>query len=174
MAKTRIKKEEALKTLKNALVGMKSVVFAQYEGLKVRDIEELRRSLAKENIEYTVAKKTLLGLALKDAGVELNPHTISGNFATVISHDDEVAPARILAAFAKDHEALKISAGILEGKLMDRPGILALSKLPGKQELRAKLLGSINAPLSGMVQVLAGNLRGLLTVLTAIKDQKPA
>lgn len=174
MAKTRAKKEKTLEALTTSLQGMRSMVFAQYEGLKVCDVEELRRTLAKENVEYTVAKKTLLGLALKNAGLSIDPHAISGNFATIISHDDEVAPARILATFAKDHEALKITAGILEGKLMDRAAIIALAKLPSKQELLAKVVGSINAPISGLVNVLAGNLRGLLNVLTAIKDQKPA
>lgn len=172
MPKTRKQKEETLASLTEKFRSMRSVVFANFEKLPVKDIEALRKELKKAGVVYTVAKKTLLRLAFKNAGIAVDPKTIAGNFATVIGVTDEVAPAKILQGFAKDHENLKVLAGVLEGKLLDAKAVKALAALPGKNELLARLVGSINAPVSGFVNVLAGNLRGLVTVLGAIKDKK--
>ena len=172
MPKTRAQKEETLKSLTEKFRAMRSVVFANFEKLPVKDIEALRKELKKAGVLYTVAKKTLLRIAMKDAGIAVDPKALAGNFATVIGVTDEVAPAKILAAFAKDHENLKVVAGVLEGKLIDAKAVKALAALPGKNELLARLVGSLNAPISGFVNVLAGNLRGLVTVLSAIKDKK--
>lgn len=174
MAKTRQDKETMVSALAERLNGMRSIVFANYEGLSVSEVDDLRRKLTAESVGYTVAKKTLLRIALERAGVAVDTSTIAGNFATIVSKGDEVAPARIVAAFARDHEALKLAGGILEGHLLDRTAVLALAKLPTKKELLGKAVGSIAAPLSGFVNVLAGNLRGLVTVLGAIRDQRAA
>ena len=174
MPKTKVQKQETVAALVEKLGRMRSIVFANYEGLPVKDIEALRRELKKEGVDYTVVKKTLLKRAVKEANLNFDPKELSGNFATVISYDDEVAPARVISSFAKTHEVLKIVAGVLEGKMIDAKAALALSKLPGKEELLARLVGSINSPVSGFVNVLAGNLRGLLTVLSGIKDKKTA
>lgn len=172
MPKTRQEKQATVEKLALALRKMRSAVFANYEGLTVPQIEKLRRRLWQEGIDYTVAKKTLLKLALKQTGSDIDPKTVSGNFATIIGFEDEVAPARILAQFAKEHEALKIVAGILEGKLIDSGAVLSLAKLPSKQELLARLVSTLNAPISGFVNVLAGNLRNFIYVLNAIKNAR--
>lgn len=172
MPKTKTEKAETVAALALKIGRMRSVVFANYEGLSVREIEELRRKLKAEDVDYTVAKKTLLRLAFRQIGKDIDPKTIAGNFATVISYDDEVAPARILAAFAKDHEALKFVAGVLEDRLVDAKEVIALSKLPSKHELLGKLVGSLAAPMSGFINVLAANLRSLVYVLNAIKDKR--
>lgn len=171
MPKTRQEKQDVVEKLTEALRKMRSVVFTNYEGLTVPQIEKLRRLLEEEGVHYTVAKKTLLKIALEQAGLKIDPKNILGNFATVMSFGDEVAPARILAKFAKENEALKVTAGILEGKLIDAAMVLALAKLPSKQELLGKLVGTLNAPISGFVNVLAGNLRNFIYVLNAIKEQ---
>ncbi|MEK7073213.1 MAG: 50S ribosomal protein L10 [Patescibacteria group bacterium] len=172
MPKTRAQKEATLKGLVEVMHGMKSVVFANYEGLKVQEIETLRKACKDQGVYYGVAKKTLLTRAFAEAGVAMDPATIDGNFATVIGLTDEVAPAKVLAAFAKDHEALVIKGGILEGKLIDVAMVKTLSKLPSRTELLGRLVGTLNAPVSGFVNVLAGNLRGLVTVLTRIQESK--
>lgn len=174
MPKTRKQKEETVASLSEKLGRMRSMVFANYEGLLVKDIEALRRELKAAGMDYTVAKKTLLGLAAKAAKLDLNPKEIEGNFAAVISYEDEVAAAKILVKFAKDHEALKIVGGVLQGKVIDSALAKALSKIPSKKELLGSLVGSLNSPISGFVRVLAGNMCGLLTVMTAIKDKKTA
>lgn len=172
MPKTRKQKEETVASLAAKLKKMRSIVFANYEGLSVKDIEVMRRDLKGAGIDYTVAKKTLLALAVKEAGLSFDPKSIKGNFASVISYEDEVAAAKILTKFAKNHESLKLLGGVLDGKLIDARSAIALSKIPSKHELLSSLVGSLNAPMAGFVRVLAGNIRGLLTVMTAIKDKK--
>lgn len=172
MPKTKIQKQETVRTLVEKLRGVKSLVFANFEKLTTREIEMLRKDLKKEGVGYTVAKKTLLRRAFQDAGIAVDPKTLTGNFATVISVEDEVAPARIVVGFRKQHEALTVVGGVLEGRLASAAEIKALALLPSKQELRARLVGSIQAPISGFVNVLAGNLRGLVQVLNALKESK--
>ena len=173
MPKTRKQKEEVVSDLKDKFQKTKSVVFADFQELKMPEIEELRTKCLEQGIDYTVAKKTLLRLALEQAGIkDVDPKTIEGSLATVFGMEDEVAPAKILAEFAKAHDALEIKAGILEGSLVPAEEIIKLSKLPSKQELYAKVVGSINAPVSGFVNVLAGNLRSFVYALNAIKETK--
>lgn len=173
MAKTRSQKELTLNQLVDALGRAKSVVFADYRNLTVSDATAFRRQAKKEKVGVVVAKKTLMRLAFEKAGYEgINPTTLEGQVMLALGYEDEVAPARVAAAFAKDHESLKIVAGVLERKLTTAAAMKELAKLPSKQELIAKAIGSIRAPLSGLVNVMQGNLRGLVTVLGAIKDQK--
>ncbi len=173
MAKTRQKKDQIVKDLTDRITKAKSLVFVNFDGLKVKEVEELRRNFRAEKIDYLVAKKTLMKIAFKAAGFnDVDVKTFEKEVGTVIGYDDEVAPARLVEKFAKDHEALKSIGGILEGRLVSHEKIVALSKLPSREELLAKLVGSIKAPVSGFVNVLAGNLRHLVYVLNAIKDSK--
>jgi len=173
MAISRKHKEQIVTKLVDELAKTKSVVFADFQELKMPEIEELRGKCIDENIGYTVAKKTLLNIALEKAGIkDVDAKTIEGSIATVMGFEDEVAPAKILADFAKAHNALEIKAGILEGKFVPAEEMIKLSKLPSKAELYAKVVGSINAPISGFVNVLAGNIRGLVYALNAIKESK--
>ena len=175
MAKTRKQKEATLADLVDALGKAKSVVFADFKGLTVKDATAFRNKARKENVGVMVAKKTLMRLAFKNAGYEgVDPAALEGALVMVAGFEDEVAPAKLVAEFGKDHEALKIVAGVLERKFADAAAIKALATLPSKQELIAKAVGSIRAPLSGLVNVLSGNLRGLVNVLNAVKDQKAA
>lgn len=172
MPKTKTEKEKIVKDLVDLFKRMKSAVFIDFKGLKVKEITELRRLCRQAGISYGVAKKTLLKIASKESGLDFDPHSVEGSFATAFGLADEAAPAKVLADFAKNHEALKILGGLLEGKIVSRETILFLAKLPSKPELIAKLVGSLQAPLSGLVNVLAGNLRGLVNVLNAYKDKK--
>lgn len=174
MPKTREQKEQAFSILVDSMKQSKSVVFANFQGLKVKESEELRRLCRKEGVAYVAAKKTLVARALKDAGIEADPKSFDGAVSVVFGLNDEVAPAQILANFAKTHEAVKLFGGILEGAFIDGAKVTALSQLPNKQQLLGQLVGTLNAPVSGFVNVLAGNIRGLATVLNAIKDTKTA
>ncbi|MBI3290784.1 50S ribosomal protein L10 [Candidatus Falkowbacteria bacterium] len=112
-------------------------------------------------------------IGFKEAGIaDTDPKTFNKGVATVFGYEDEVAPARVIQTFAKNHEALNTVGGILEGRFVGPEKIIELSRLPSRDELLAKVVGSINAPISGFVNVLAGNLRGLVGVLSAIKDSK--
>jgi len=173
MAKTKAQKQEALESLKEKISQMKSAVFVNFSGIPVKEVDQLRNSCKDENVEYTVTKKTLLKKALTEkefVGVEDKDFT--GEVATVMGFEDEVAPARIISKFAKDHGNMAILGGVLEGLIIDSEKVNALAKLPSRDELIAKTVGSIAAPLSGMVNVLAGNLRNFVYALNAIKEKK--
>ena len=175
MPKTKEQKKEILEGLKDRVSRSKSVVFASFDGLGVKDNEDLRKKLKGVGSEYYVAKKTLLDIAFKDAKVEnLNIKDFDGKVAAVFGYEDEVAPAKMVGEFKKSKEAAIIDfvGGILEGKFLTKEEVEALSELPSKQELYAKIVGSINAPVSGFVNVLAGNLRKFVYVLKAIEEKK--
>jgi len=172
MAKTKQSKEQAVQDLVFHLKDSKAAVFANFQGLKVSESEELRGICRDQNITYVASKKTLLQKALSELGLEVNTKVFEGSPAVIIGVTDEVAPAQIIAKFSKSHELVSIFGGMLEGKLIDDAKVKELSALPSKQELLAKVVGTLNAPISGFVNVLAGNLRGLVFVLSAIKDAK--
>ncbi len=172
MPKSRSQKEAEVKKITDSLAQAKSVVFTSYDGLTVLDSQKLRGQLRKENVGYLACKKSLLKKALTETGLLAAKDNFSGSLAVAFTAGDEVAPAKLLAAFAKDKEALKIQGGILSGKFISGAKVLELAKLPSKLELLAKTVRTLQAPISGFVNVLAGNLRGLVNALNAIKDSK--
>lgn len=178
MPKSKIQKQEIFRTLQEKIKKSKSMVFAGFNSFGVKDNEELRVKLKAEGSEYYVAKKTLLNLAFKENKIDINVRDFPGKVAAIFSYDDEIAPAKVLGTFRQDKtdkdrgEKIFFLGGILEGKFLSKIEVEALSKLPSKQELYAKLVGSLNAPISGFVNVLAGNLRGLVSVLKAISEKK--
>ncbi|MDD2730561.1 MAG: 50S ribosomal protein L10 [Candidatus Portnoybacteria bacterium] len=167
---TKNQKETLIKEIAERLAKTKAVVFADYTGLSVSKITDLRRKLKAQNGELKVAKKTLVGLAFKKAGFDgVETKKMSGQVAVAFGYQDEIAPAKVIYDFAKKENKLKILGGIIESKFIEAVSVLNLAKLPSRQELLAKAVGSIAAPLSGMVNVLQGNLRGLVQVLAQIK-----
>jgi large subunit ribosomal protein L10 len=169
---TRSQKEEVVKDLTEKIKASKSIVFADYSGVKTNDINELKSRLKKEGTNLRVIKKKLVDLSLKNAKIEVDIKSLPGQLAITISDNDEVAPARVLSKFAKENENLKILGGVLGIKGMNAKEVDDLAKLPSKEEMLAKLVGTLNAPLTGLVNVLSGNTRGLVTVLKAIVDNK--
>jgi len=173
MSKTKEQKQEAVKNLESGIKDSKAVVFANFQGLDVPSMEELRKSCRENDIDILVAKKTLVKLALDKAGLkDIDTKAFEGGLATLMGRTDEVAAARTLNDFAKSHKVVKIFGGVLEGKFIDEAGIKSLANLPSRDDLLAKVVGSINAPVSGFVNVLAGNLRNLVCVLNAVKESK--
>lgn len=173
MAKTRKEKENFIKDFNDKLQQAKSIVFVHFDGLKVKEIEELRKLFRAEKIDYVVAKKTLLKKAFEKAGIEnYDPATFEKEVGVAFGIEDEVAPARIIQQFSKNHEALQAFGGVLENSFVGQEKVIELSRLPSREELLAKVVGTINAPVSGFVNVLAGNLRKLVYVLSAVKDSK--
>lgn len=172
MPKTRQQKEVALKSVEHDIAQSKSMVFAGYHGLSVADMDKLRRELRGEQVKFQVIKKTILQRAFSQAKLHIDAKQLGQGLAVAFGLSDEVAPARLLAKFQKDHDALKIYGGWLENKFIDAAAVLSLAKLPSKLELYAKLVGAINAPVSGLVNTLAGTMRGLVNVLNGIKDAK--
>jgi large subunit ribosomal protein L10 len=115
-----------------------------------------------------------MNLAFQDVKIEgLNVKDFEGRVAAIFAYEDEIAPAKIVDEFKKTHDDnIDFVGGILENKFLSKEEITVLAKLPSRQELYAKIVGSLNAPVSGFVNVLAGNLRGLVNVLKAIEEKK--
>jgi len=174
MAKTREQKEAFVKELSEQLTSAKGTVFTKYEGLTVHELEELRAKLREEGSRLMMAKKTLLEKALKDAKLaeETDVREFDGAVGVVMGLEDEVAPAKVLDTFAKDHEQVTFYGGLLDGEYISADRVKALAKLPSRPELLAKVVGSINAPVSGFVNVLSGTIRNLVGVMKAIEDKK--
>lgn len=173
MAKTRQEKEEVVSQIVEDFKNMKSAAFSSISGFGMAQADALREKAQENDVKVFVAKKTLLTLAAERAGLDdLKPQEFEGSILTAVSFSDEVSAAKILKDLTKENEEVKLVAGVLEGHAIDADAVNHLAALPGKEELYAKLVGSINAPVSGFVNVLAGNIRGLVTVLGAIKDQK--
>ncbi len=172
MPKTRQQKQETVASLLAGLKQSKSVVFANFQGLTVSKAEELRKTCRKEGIDVLVAKKTLLKRACQESGLnEIDPDTFDGGVASFFGQD-EVTPAKIVNTFAKTNEVVNIYGGVLEGKFIDSAMVKSLAALPTKIELLGKLVGALQAPISGFANVLAGNLRNLINVLNNIKEAK--
>jgi large subunit ribosomal protein L10 len=152
----------------------KIVILTDYKGLNVSKINELRRKLTDANIEYRVVKNTLLARASEDTDVAAVKDHFTGPTAIALSYDDPVAPAKVLADFAKDNDKLEIKIGVMAGKLLDVQAIKSLSELPSREVLLSQLLSVMNAVPTALVRALTNVPEKLLYALQAIKDQKEA
>jgi len=172
MAKTKEKKAELIDKLDVQLQNAKSAVIVDYKGLKVKESEELRKILRSKGVQFSVTKNTLVKIVLTKHGIEFDKALFKKPVAIAFAMEDEVAPAKEIELFAKKHEAIEILGGMLENKMIDAAMVKRLASLPSKDQMRAQLVGTLAAPISGFVNVMAGNLRGLVQVLTAYKETK--
>lgn len=155
MPKTKSQKTEIIKKLEDDITRMKSAVMFNFSGIPVKAINKLRDNCRAEGLDYLVAKKTLLKRALAAKGfTNISDKDFGGEIAALFSFDDEVAPARVVAAFAKENEKAKFAGGIFQGEYIDTQKVIELSKIPSRLELLAKLVGCISNPLSGIARVL--------------------
>lgn len=169
-----IRPEKASKVaeLKNLLTSSKGVVLVNYCGLTVAEDTELRAKMREAGVKYMVAKNTFIRIAAKEAGIEGLDSVLEHNTALAFSAEDPVAPAKILNDFSKDHKALELKAGVLDGKVIAVDEVKALAELPSREELLAKLVGSMQAPISGLVNVLQGTIRNFVYTLEAVRQKK--
>jgi large subunit ribosomal protein L10 len=167
-------KEQVVAELAQKLSGAKAAFLADYRGLTVEQVNKLRGELRQADVDYRVVKNTLLKLASKDTPAECLGGLLEGPTAIAIAGADPVAPAKILAEFAKANAKLELKGGALDGKALSVADIKALAELPSREVLLGKMLGSLNAPASNFVGVLAAVPRSLVQVLAAIQDQKAA
>ena len=168
MSKTRSQKEEQLVQLKDNLDRAKAVVFADFKGMTMKQLSELRDVLRDQSAEFLVTKNTVLRIALKEAG-KPGSDVLEGPTATLFAYDDEITPIKALVKAIKDNSIGKVKAGILGAELLDEYKVIKLASLPSKDELRAKTVGILAAPLQGMVGVLQGNLRNLVYALDQVR-----
>ncbi len=166
------KKKEIVKDLHEKFAKSKIVILTDYKGLDVAKMNDLRRKLREERIEYLVVKNTLLIRAAEDTGVTAIKDMFEGPSAVAIGYDDPVSPAKALTKFAKDNKKLEIKIGVLEGKALDFNAIEALSKLPSREALLGQVLYAMNAVPISFMRVLNNIPQGFVNVLTAIRDKK--
>ncbi len=171
MPLTRQQKEARVTDVGDTIAASAGTIFLAYNALNVVDVNELREKLYEAGCEMRVVPKRLLKIALADAKLSFNPMEHEGQMA-IISGKDGVSPAKVLFAFAKGKENMRLIAGILDGKEITATDVTALAMLPSKQELLGQLVGVLSGPMRGMVQVLSGVPRGAVYVLQSIADQK--
>ena len=168
----RDEKATVVEQLNDKFSKAKLAVVADYRGLSVPALQEIRRSLRDSNTELRVAKNTLLRRAVKGTSFEAMESHFQGTTAISVSYDDPVAPAKALTDFAKSNPQLAIRAAILDGKTLTADDLLALAKLPSKEVLLSKLLSVMQAVPTNFVQVLNGVPSKMVYMLQAIKDKK--
>lgn len=170
----RTEKEEIVQELTGRLASIKAAFIADYRGINVEQVTQMRRELVAAGVDYRVIKNSLLKLSAKDTPAAALEKFCTGPTAIALADDDVVAPAKILCKYADEVEAFELKAGVLDGTLLDVNEIIALSKLPSREELLAKALSSMNAPATNFVGTLAAIPRSLVQVLNAIGQNKAA
>ena len=164
------KNQTNLNILKDKLAQAKSSAVIDYQGVSVNEINSLRRQLKAAGGEIFVTKNTLINLAY-DKNEDINAG-LTGMNAVILSFDDEVGAIKVIFDFQKETEKLTIKNGTLNGEVISADQVVALSKLPGKTELIAQLLYVLNAPGTGLANVLKAGTRDLVYALQAIADKK--
>jgi large subunit ribosomal protein L10 len=170
----RTEKQAVVSEIKGKLSGLKGAVLTNYRGLSVAQDTKLRRKLREAGVEYRVIKNTLTRIAANEIGIDGLDKYLEGPTAIAMSATDPVAPAKILSDFIRENklQAIEIKAGLVEGKVIDASGVKALASLPPREVLVAKLLGTMQAPISGFVRTLNGIPSNLVYALEAIRKQK--
>jgi len=170
MALTKEKKQKVIEKLKENIAQQKSMVFVATEGLKAKELFDLRKKLKAADCLLIVAKKTLLDVAFKEKKIGIDPEKLAGQVASVFGFKDEISSAKIPYDFSLENKNLKILGGFYENKFRDAEEVITLAKIPSRKELLAGLVGSISAPISGFVNVLQANIKGLIYILKQDKN----
>lgn len=161
--------------LKEKLSKSKAVFVGEYRGMTVAQSTMLRAKVRQAGGELKVAKNTLFAIAMKEAGLNALPEAMmAGPNIYALCYDDPVAVAKVLKEYVNDktQKAFILKGGLLENQQLDLNQLMALADLPSKDVLRGQVVRTIAAPLSGLVNVLAGTMRNFVTVLSQIKDKK--
>ena len=149
-----------------------SVVLIDYRGLTVAEVTDLRNQCRAQGVEYVVLKNTMIRLAAQELGITgLDPH-LNGPTAVAFGMKDAVAPAKVITDFIKKVKKTSVKCGVVDRTMIDAAGVQALSELPPKEVLIAKMMGSLNAPITGFVGVLSATLRSLVYAVEAVRKQK--
>lgn len=167
-------KQQVVEEIRGKFQEAQSAVLVDYRGLNVEEVTQLRSKFREEGVDYKVYKNTMIRFAAKEAGLEGLLEHLVGPTAVAFGMEDPVAAAKIIYDFAKEHEALDIKAGMVDGDVIDVDGVKNLAELPPREILIAKVLGGLNAPISGFANVLQGTVRGLVYALNGVKEQKEA
>ena len=176
MAITKAKKDTLITGYVEKLRRCQAVIVTEYRGLTVKQLETLRRDLRGCQGELIVSKNTLLLKALAEVGLAAPKSLMKGPTAVALCYGEFAAPSKLLVKFAKDSKVLVLRGGVMGQSAFDEAGVQALTDMPGREQLRGQVVGMLQGPLVGLVNVLSGPMRGFLTVLNARIQQleKPA
>jgi len=170
---TKEQKKQIIADATEAIKESKTTALFDYKSLSVSDLADLRSELRENKAELKILKKSLATLAFKEAGIEVDVRDFEGQVAIAVRGEDEISVPKALVKFAKDREETeRVLGGTLEGVIIADDKVMDLAKLPSREELLAKTVGSIKSPVTGFVNVLSGNLRDLVGVLNAVKETK--
>ncbi|WZL72643.1 50S ribosomal protein L10 [Clostridiaceae bacterium 35-E11] len=147
-------KKQVVEEIKEKFNKAQSAVIVDYRGISVEEATELRKKMREAGVEYKVYKNTLTRLAAKETGFEALLGDLTGPNAIAFGYEDPVTPAKILNDFAKDHKALELKAGLVEGQYCDIQKIKEIAEIPSREVLLAKFLGSIKSPISNLAYLL--------------------
>ncbi len=170
MAISKAKKDTLVADLTALLSDAKLTAYARYQGLTVTDLQELRKTAREAGVRIKVVKNRLVRVAMNEIGVYKDTDTtgLTGQLIYAISDSDEVAPAKILAEFAKTHPALELAGGFSgEGKAMDQAEITTLAKMPSKNELIAQVVAQLLSPINDVVSATSNGLSDIVSGLEA-------
>ncbi|NLC70152.1 MAG: 50S ribosomal protein L10 [Desulfuromonadaceae bacterium] len=165
-------KQEQVQRFGDKLSAATSAFLVDYRGLKVEEVNVLRGKLREVGVEYRVGKNTLLKRAVQNTAMEPLEPFLEGPTAIAIVDGEPVAAAKVLAEYAKEKKSFDLKVACVDGRILIPAEIERLSQLPSREVLLAKLLGTLNAPTSNFVGVLAAIPGSLVRVLAAIRDQK--
>jgi len=173
MPKTKAQKSEQIEQLKDKLQTNPTAVIAEFTGLTMEDLTDFRRKAREKGVIFQVVKNTLLAKAAQEVGMkDLDVSKIARQLGIASGIEDEVTVSKLVHEFTKSsNERVKIYAGILNNKVVSVETIIQLAQLPSREELLARVVGSINAPVSGFVRVLNGPLQGFYNVIKALSEK---
>lgn len=172
-AEIKQEKKDYVRRLADKLGSAKSVVFVDYSGMSVKLQQDFKAKLREVGGSMVVAKNTLIKLAGKEAAYPeeaVSESLLANQTALIFSGEDAVASIQVLGKFASDNEIPKIKAGVVEGVYVDEAGVLRITKLPSKEQLRANVVGAVASPMYGLVGTLQGNLQKLVYILGQHKN----
>lgn len=169
-----IRPEKAAKVaeIKELLQSSKAIILVDFKGLTVAEDTAFRNKLRAAGVKYNVVKNTFLGIAAKEAGLEGIEPALAENTAIACAPEDPVAVAKVVCEFVKSTNKLKIKLAILDGAVIDVNAVKALAALPPKEVLLAKMLGSLQSPVTGLVRVLNGSITKVVYALEAVRKKK--
>jgi large subunit ribosomal protein L10 len=165
-------KEQVVEETTRSLEGVRGVFLADFSGMSVHSLSLLRRKCREQNVQFRVIKNTLLKRALNAQGITALDEHLEGPTSLVFSPESEMAPAKILVDFAKDHERPRVKAAFVEGQLFDDQAVAALAKLPSREVLMAQLLGTIIAPMTHFLAAVEATLRLPATMADVLERER--
>jgi large subunit ribosomal protein L10 len=169
MALNKTQKQEILDDLKDKIAKQKAMILVGITGLKVKDVSGLRKKLKAADGNLKVIKKTLIEKAFKENKLDFDKNKYKEEMAVAFGFKDEIVPAKTVYQAGLANEKLKILGGFIDNEFNEAESIIALAKLPSREELLAKLVGSLSAPVSNFVYALNYNIKGLVHILSLIK-----